>query len=379
MKLLTIALILLGLSAVVACATRTTANAAPEIFGTLPSGLTIFRYELRNDNGLTVGIINLGATIVSLETPDRDGNFADIVLGFDNPQQYMTDSPYFGTVVGRYGNRIANGEFRLDGQVYTLAKNDGQNHLHGGKIGFDKMLWQVLEHSKTHITLQLISPDGDEGYPGELTTTVTYSLDNANRLTVDYHATTTRPTVVNLTQHSYFNLAGHDAGPTLAHTLLINADRFTEIDEELIPTGELPTVSGTPLDFREPTVIGLRIDDPYQQLVYGGGYDHNWVLTDAAASGEEPAAIVMDPASGRTLTVTTQEPGIQFYSGNFLEGSFSAKDGAIYPYRSAVVLETQHFPDSPNQSGFPSTRLEPGQDYRTQTVFEFGVEPYDGQ
>jgi aldose 1-epimerase len=344
-------------------------------FGNLISGEAVTLYTLTNSSGLQIGVIDLGATIVNLMAPDRDGQFADIVLGFDNPQQYITDSPYFGTVVGRYGNRIANGQFELDGETYTLAKNNSGHHLHGGDVGFDKRLWTVTSSNPNRLEMKLVSPDGDEGYPGELTVRVTYTLDEDNRLTVDYYATTDKPTVVNLTQHSYFNLAGHSAGSAMDHELLINAERYTEVDSELIPTGQLPYVVGTPLDFRQPVAVGARIDEKYPQLVNGGGYDHNWVLTEKAASGSEPAAKVRDPKTGRTLVIYTEEPGIQFYAGNFLDGSIVGKEGAVYNYRNTVVLETQHFPDSPNQPDFPSTRLDPGEVYKTRTVFEFGVEP----
>ena len=344
-------------------------------FGNLISGEAVTLYTLTNSSGLQIGVIDLGATIVNLMAPDRDGQFADIVLGFDNPQQYITDSPYFGTVVGRYGNRIANGQFELDGETYTLAKNNSGHHLHGGDVGFDKRLWTVTSSNPNRLEMKLVSPDGDEGYPGELTVRVTYTLDEDNRLTVDYYATTDKPTVVNLTQHSYFNLAGHSAGSAMDHELLINAERYTEVDSELIPTGQLPYVVGTPLDFRQPVAVGARIDEKYPQLVNGGGYDHNWVLTEKAASGSEPAAKVRDPKTGRTLVIYTEEPGIQFYAGNFLDGSIVGKEDAVYNYRNTVVLETQHFPDSPNRPDFPSTRLNPGEVYKTRTVFEFGVEP----
>ena len=343
-------------------------------FGNLLSGEAVTLYTLRNSTGLEVGVIDLGATIVSFTAPDRDGQFADIVLGFDNPQQYITDSPYFGAVVGRYGNRIGNGRFELDGETRTLAKNDGNNHLHGGDVGFDKRLWTVLRANPNSIELQLVSPDGDEGYPGELVVRVTYTLDDNNRLTVGYCATTDKPTVVNLTQHSYFNLSGHSAGSAMDHQLTINAERYTEVDSELIPTGLLPSVIGTPFDFRHPVAVGARIDENYPQLVTGGGYDHNWVLTKNACAADEPAVVVRDPKTGRTLTIYTEEPGVQFYAANFLDGSISGKDGAVYNYRNAVVLETQHFPDSPNQADFPSTRLDPGEIYETRTVFELGVE-----
>ena len=332
------------------------------------------QYQLSNKAGLAVCVIALGATIVSLKTPDRDGNFADIVLGFDNEQQYLTDSPYFGTIVGRYGNRIAKGQFSLGSRSYQLAMNNDGHHLHGGDIGFDKQTWQVLDSNAHNITLRLVSPDGDEGYPGELTTTVNYSLDDNNRLTVTYQATTTKPTVINLTQHSYFNLAGHNAGSVLDHELTINGDRYVEIDQALIPSGNLPSVKSTPFDFRRTAKIGARINEPHEQLINGSGYDHTWVLNKGTSSCNEPAARLRDPSSGRTLTIYTEEPGIQFYSGNFLESGFTGKNGAVYGYRDAIALETQHFPDSPNQPSFPSTRLDPDKQYHTRTIFEFAVE-----
>lgn len=342
-------------------------------FGLLPSGKPASLYWLSNENGIAVAITDLGATIVSLYAPDRNGVFQDIVLGFETPESYLTESPYFGAIVGRYGNRIKEGKFTLDDVDYQLAINNGKNHLHGGEVGFDKKLWRVDAFSDNRIVLQLKSPDGEEGYPGTLVTHVIYSLNDQNQLSIEYSATTDKTTIVNLTQHSYFNLAGHNGGSILDHELEINADRFTEIDSELIPTGRLPLVEGTPLDFREKTTIGARIESPDPQLINALGYDHNWVLSANAASGKEAAAVLHHPASGRTLTIFTTEPGIQFYSGNFLDGSIKGKQNATYCHRCGLALETQHFPDSPNYPQFPSVRLEASDEFRSKTIFQFSV------
>jgi aldose 1-epimerase len=331
---------------------------------------------------------------------------ADIVFGFDELQGYLEGSPYFGAIVGRYGNRIAGGRFELDGEGFALAQNDGDNHLHGGLVGFDKVVWEGETFGTEHgvgILFRYTSPDGEEGYPGTLRVEVTYTLTNADELVVDYFATTDRPTPVNLTQHSYFNLAGHGAGDILAHELRIPAGHFTPVDETLIPTGELAPVEGTPFDFRTAFAIGARIEAEDEQLGFGGGYDHNFVLkgtppgpgrpgsaegdaaglvaggerADAAradAEGLTLAAEVFEPSSGRTLQILTEEPGVQFYSGNFLDGTLTGKGGVVYEHRTGFCLETQHFPDSPNQPGFPSTILRPGEEYRSRTIFRFGVE-----
>jgi aldose 1-epimerase len=314
-----------------------------------------------------------GATIVSLETPDRDGRLGDVVLGYPSLDGYLAASPYFGAVVGRYGNRIAGARFTLDGTTYRLAANDGPNHLHGGVQGFDKVLWAgdtATTDSTAAVTFAYSSSAGEEGYPGTLTVAVRYTLGNDDALRVDYQATTDAATPVNLTQHSYFNLAG--AGEILGHVLTVAADRYTPVDSTLIPTGALAPVDGTPFDFRTPTAIGARIDLDHEQLRRGRGYDHNWVL-NRTDSGLALAARVTEPTSGRTLTISTTEPGIQFYSGNFLDGSIRGKDGRRYVHRSGFCLETQHYPDSPNQPGFPSTILRPGATYRSTTVFAFGV------
>jgi aldose 1-epimerase len=348
------------------------------LFGRLPGGADVDVFALTNGNGLEVRTIPYGAAIVSIRVPDRDGRLGDVVLGFSSLDGYLTPPPYFGAVVGRYGNRIAAGRFTLDGHAYQLATNNGPNHLHGGNKGFDKVLWRAEPFERDGhqgVTYSYTSADGDEGYPGALSARVTYTLTSANELTIEYEATTDKPTPVNLTQHSYFNLAGEGSGDILAHELTIDADRFTPVDATQIPTGELAPVDGTPFDFRRPTPIGARIDADAAQLRTGKGYDHNWVLNaDAdAATGLRHAARLRDPRTGRTLDVSTTEPGLQFYSGNFLDATLTGKSGRAYPARSALCLETQHFPDSPNHPNFPSTILRPGNRLQSKTVWTFGV------
>jgi aldose 1-epimerase len=360
-------------TSVQAPATRTTAIER-DAFGTTEDGATVDVYTLTNAHGVEVRIMSYGATVVSIRTPDRQGRLADIVLGFDSFEGYKKNDPFFGVVVGRYGNRIARGRFTIDGVEYTLATNDGPNHLHGGIEGFDKKTWTarpVERREGPALQLDYVSPDGEEGYPGTLSATVVYTLTGNNELKVEYSATTDKKTIVNLTNHSYFNLAG--SGDILAHQMQIYADRFTPVDAGLIPTGELRPVSGTPFDFTQPTAIGARIDQPDEQLGYGRGYDHNFVL-NRRGSELMLAARVLEPATGRVLEVRTTEPGVQFYTGNFLDGSITGKGGQPYQQRAGFCLETQHFPDSPNQPSFPSTLLEPGQRYETTTIFTFGVE-----
>lgn len=345
-------------------------------FGTTPEGTTVELFTLKNANGVEVSISTLGATIVSIRTPDRQGRSGDIVLGFDSLDGYLANGPYFGALVGRYANRIALGRFTLDDATYTLATNNAPNHLHGGVKGFDKVVWTpetTPAAGGPAVRLRYLSVDGEEGYPGNLTTTVTYTLGNDNALTIAYSATTDKATVVNLSNHSYFNLAG--TGDILGHQLQIHADNFTPVTSSLIPTGELAPVEGTPFDFRQPTAIGARIDADNEQIRFGGGYDHNFVLSSLGAPGQPAvAARVVDPVSGRTLEVRTTEPGVQFYTGNFLDGSVTGKGGTAYARRSGFCLETQHFPDSPNQPSFPSTVLRPGETFESTTVFAFGVE-----
>ena len=336
-------------------------------FGKMPDGTAVDMYVLK-DSDIEARIITYGATVVSLKTPDRHHQSGDIVLGFDSVDGYLQKTnPFFGAIVGRYANRIAKGEFTLEGKTYSLPKNDGPNSLHGGTRGFDKVVW-TAKPLANGVELTYVSPDGDQGYPGNLTTMVRYTLSK-NVLRIEYTATTDKPTVVNLSNHAYFNLSGAD--DILSHDLKLNASRFTPIDETLIPTGELMSVEGTPFDFRQSTAIGARINDDNEQLKRGKGYDHNWVLDSGGKFAE--AAEVFDKTSGRVLQVWTDQPGIQFYSGNFLDGTLKGKEGKVYGRRSALCLETQHFPDSPNHSNFPSTELKPGQKYHTITELRFST------
>jgi aldose 1-epimerase len=344
-----------------------------EPFGKLADGTEVELLTLTNKNGVEVQLITFGAIVRSIKVPDRNGKVADIVHGFDDLDGYVRAHPYFGAVIGRYGNRIGNARFTLEGTTYKLAANNGPNHLHGGVKGFDKYVWDVRPSAdNAGVTFSRTSPDGEEGYPGTLQVRVTYVLTDTNQLRITYEAATDKATPVNLTSHSYFNLAGHDAGDVMQHQLAIVADRYTPVDRDLIPTGELARVEGTPFDFRKPVAIGARINGSHEQLTFGRGYDHNWVLGTGA--GLRRAARVVEPASGRTLDVSTTEPGLQFYTGNFLDGTIKGKGGTVYKHRSAFCLETQHFPDSPNKPDFPSTILRPGETYRSQTVFSFGVD-----
>ena len=345
-----------------------------EAFGTV-EGRPVEQYTLTNKNGIEVRAITYGGIITSIKTPDRAGRMGDIVLGFDSIDGYLGDHPYFGAIIGRYGNRIAKGRFTIDGQEYKLATNNGPNHLHGGIKGFDKQIWsaEVLPPmaGQSSVAFTYTSADGEEGYPGRLLVEVTYTLNDNNELIVDYLGRSDKATHVNLTQHSYFNLAGQ--GDVLGHELTIDADRYTPVDATLIPTGEIASVEGTPFDFRKAAAIGARIDAAHEQIKNGQGYDHNWVLTPGRGQGLQPAARVFDPASGRTLQVSTTEPGMQFYAGNFLDGKLLGKGGRSYGRRSGFCLETQHYPDSPNQPNFPTTLLKPGQEYKSRTVFTFGA------
>jgi aldose 1-epimerase len=344
-------------------------------FGATADGTAVDEFTLRNAAGVEVRAINYGGIVTSLKVPDRSGAMGDIVLGFDSLDSYVKDHPFFGAIVGRYGNRIGRARFTLDGRSYPLAANNGPNHLHGGVRGFDKHVWraEAMPGRANGVIFSRTSPDGEEGYPGTLTVRVSYELTDRNELVVDYHATTDKATPVNLTQHSYFNLAGEGAGDILQHVLTINADRYTPVDGTLIPTGELAPVKGTPFDFTTATAIGARIGNNDPQLKNGQGYDHNWAL-NRTGDGLSPAARVVEPTRGRTLEVSTTEPGMQFYTGNFLDGKLTGKSGRAYSRRSGFCLETQHFPDSPNQPNFPSTILKPGDEYRSRTVFTFGVE-----
>jgi aldose 1-epimerase len=344
-------------------------------FGKTSEGTDVHLYILQNKSGAKVSITDYGATIAAIQVPDRSGKLADVVLGYDSLQGYETGTSYFGGLIGRYGNRIGGAKFTLDGQTFLLAKNDGRNSLHGGKRGFNKVVWTAHEpFSKDGQTLELtyVSKDGEEGYPGTLSVRVRYTWTDRNELRVQYFAQTDKPTVVNLTNHSYFNLTGDSRKDILGHMLQLEAPRFTPIDDGLIPTGELRKVEGTPFDFRTPVAIGKRIADSDAQLKLGKGYDHNWVL--AGGNGLNLAARVVEPVTGRVLEIRTTEPGVQFYSGNFLDGAAGGKNGSDLAYRSGFCLETQHFPDSPNRANFPSTTLRPGQTYQTQTTYRFEVE-----
>jgi aldose 1-epimerase len=349
-------------------------------YGTTADGVEVTEYTLTNANGVEVKIITYGGIITSIQLPDRMHEKENVVLGFDNLQDYETKNPYFGCITGRYANRIAEGKFTLDGTEYQLDVNNGPNSLHGGLKGFDKVVWTVTEEitgtEGVGIVLNYVSPDGDQNYPGELDTYVTYLLNDQNELRINYKATTDKPTIVNLTNHTYWNLAGEGSGPIYDHVLKLNAGQYTPVDETLIPTGELVDVAGTPFDFRtsKPLYAGIRSDDP--QIVIGRGFDHNWVLTRPAPDDTELmlAATLRDLPSGRVLEMWTTEPGIQFYSGNFLDGSLYGPSGNAYRQGDGVALETQHYPDSPNQENFPPVVLRPGETYDTTTVFKFDLQ-----
>jgi aldose 1-epimerase len=341
-------------------------------FGSV-DGRAITLYTLTNSHGMEVRAMNYGGIIVSIRVPDRNGQFADVVLGHESVEGYRPNPPYFGAIVGRYANRIANGTFKLDGETYSLPKNDGPNTLHGGTTGFDKVVWDAEPlKGRSGVAFSYFSQNGQDGFPGNLRVKVTYTLTNANALEIDYEATTDKATPINLSNHSYFNLKGEGNGDILDHEIMINADRFTPVDKNLIPTGELRPVKGTPFDFTQPTKIGARIDDNYDQLVLGHGYDHNFVI-NRNGGGLVLAARVYEPTTGRTLEVSTTQPGVQFYTGNFLDGTITGKQGHVYKRRYGFCLETQHFPDSPNHPSFPNTILKPGETFREKTVFKFSA------
>ena len=340
-------------------------------FGKTKDGTEVFLYTLKNKAGMQVQITNFGGVVYSLTAPDRYGKFDDVVLGFEKFADYEKVGPYFGALIGRYGNRIGNAQFKLDGKNYNLPKNNGPNTLHGGDRGFDKRVWQVKSSTPNSLALHYLSKDGEEGFPGNLNVDVIYSLTDNNELKIEYNATTDNDTVVNLTNHSYFNLRGQGNGDILGHRMTISADRFTPVDETLIPTGELKAVAGTPFDFTNATEIGARINAKDQQIRFGKGYDHNFVLRQQDSPGVRPVAKAMEPTTGRVLEVLTDQPGVQFYTGNFLDGTQIGKGGKAYQQRTGFCLETQHFPDSPNHANFPSTELKPGQKYHTVTVYRF--------
>jgi aldose 1-epimerase len=346
-----------------------------EAWGKSAAGEAVERYTLTNAKGASVQISTLGGTVTSIKVPDRAGTLGEVTLGFDTLDGYLKPHPFFGVLVGRYGNRIGKGTFTLDGKTYTLAKNNGENALHGGRKGFDKYVWKAREvASKDGLAIELthVSPDGDEGYPGTLTSTVVYTWTDANALRIDYTATTDKPTVVNLTNHTYFNLSSGAATTILDHELMLASDHFTPVDKGLIPTGELRAVDGTPFDFTKAKKIGTHIDADDEQIKFGGGYDHNFVIRRPPGM-MRTVARVTEPTSGRVMEVTTTEPGVQFYTGNFLDGTIVGRGGKTYGKRAGFCLETQHFPDSPNQPKFPSTVLRPGQTYKTTTQYAFSA------
>jgi aldose 1-epimerase len=344
-------------------------------FGTTPDGQAVDMYTMSNAQGMEVRAITYGGIITSILVPDKNGKFEDVALGFDSLEGYLKNPPFFGAIIGRYGNRIGKGRFTLEGKTYALAINNRPNHLHGGLRGFDKVVWKAESFKKEDavgVIFTHTSPDGDEGYPGTLSLKVTYTLTPRNEIEVDYEAATDKATPLNMTQHTYFNLAGDGSRDVLDHRMTIHASRYTPVDSTLIPTGELAGVEGTPFDFRMGTAIGARIAAKDTQIEYGKGYDHNFVL-DRTGDGLVPAAHVEEPTTGRVLDVSTTEPGMQFYTGNFLDGTLTGKAGHVYKQRMGFCLETQHFPDSPNKPDFPSTILHPGETYRSKTVFALSV------
>ena len=363
------ALLIAGCSSSHCYKMKMTNNATP--FGEV-DGKAITLYTLHNAKGAEAKIMNYGGLVQSLSMPDRAGKFDDIVLGYDNLAGYLKDTPYFGALVGRYGNRIGGGKFTLDGQTYTLATNNGPNSLHGGLKGFDKVVWNVVKATANSLELQYTSKDGEEGFPGNLKVTAVYTLTDDNALRLNFTSTTDKPTVLNLTHHSYFNLAGQGNGDILGHEVYINSDKTTPVDKVLITTGEFAPVDGTPFDFRKPTAIGARVNDPDPQLQYGPGYDHNWVITKPAGQLGLMAR-VYEPKTGRVLEVSSDEPGLQFYVGNFLDGTITGKSGKVYQRRTAFCMEPQHFPDSPNKPNFPSVVLRPGQTFKNTIIYKFST------
>jgi aldose 1-epimerase len=362
---------LIAILGVIALAQNALAVSA-QPFGHTPKGERVTLYTLTNPSGMSVSIMDYGATVVKIIVPDRNGRLADVALGFDHFAPYLKQTAYFGATAGRYANRIAGGKFKIDKTVYQVPVNNGPNSLHGGLRGFDKRIWKVeaVESDTPAIRFSRLSPDGEEGYPGNLFVSVTFTLTDDNKLHIDYQATTDKPTVINLTNHTYFNLAGAGEGTILDHVATLHADAFTPVDATLIPTGEIKDVSGTPWDFRTPTAIGLHLKETGGKPV---GYDHNFVLNKGFFTSFDLAAEVEDPKSGRTLKVYTDQPGVQFYTGNFLDGTLIGKGGTSYPQYGGFCLETQHFPDSPNHDNFPSTLLEPGDTFKSTTVYAFGV------
>ncbi len=371
----------LGVAGLVGCTsvptpTNTIGTITMATFGYTPARTPVEIYTLRNSRGMEARILTYGGIVQTLKVPDKNGNLDDVVLGYDNLDGYLTNSPYFGALIGRYGNRIGGARFTLEGKTYTLATNNGPSSLHGGIQGFDKVVWKArtwYTPDGPALELTYVSKDGEEGFPGTLKVTATYTLTENNELHLDFSATTDQPTVCNLTHHSYFNLRGQGNGDILGHEVSINADQMTPVDKDLITTGEIKPVDGTPFDFRKPVAIGARINDPDQQLQFGPGYDHNWVINKAPGKFGLMAR-VYEPTTGRVVEVWSTEPGLQFYSGNFLDGTIIGKDGKVYPRRSGFCMEPQHYPDSPNKPMFPSTELKPGETYQTTIVYRFSTQ-----
>lgn len=362
------ALLMAGCASSNCCKMKSYSNAIP--FGTA-DGKPVQLFTLRNSKGTEAQIMNYGGIVRSLKVADKNGQFSDVVLGYDDLAAYIKETPYFGCLVGRYGNRIAQGKFTLNGKQYTLAKNNGENSLHGGVKGFDKVVWSVGKVTASTLELNYLSKNGEEGYPGNFSVKAVYEITEDNALRLDYTATTDAATPCNLTHHSYFNFSGK--GDILNHVVTVNADKFTPVDAGLIPTGELRPVNGTPFDFTMPTTIGARINAEDEQLKLGKGYDHNWVVNQTTPGVLTKAATVSEASSGRVMEVWSTEPGLQFYSGNFLDGTLTGKGGWVYQFRNGFCMEPQHFPDSPNQASFPSTILNPGETYRNTIIYKFSV------
>jgi aldose 1-epimerase len=369
----------LGLICLTGCASvpKSAGDISAAPFGKTADGTPVEIYTLHNRNGMEARIMTYGGIVVSLKVPDRKGDFGDVVLGYDNLDGYLTNSPYFGALIGRYGNRIGGARFTLEGKTYTLATNNGPNTLHGGIKGFDKVVWKMVGAyagpQGPQLELTYLSQDGEEGFPGNLNVTATYTLTDDHALRLEFTATTDQPTVCNLTHHSYFNLAGQGNGDVLGDVVYINANSFTPVDANLIPTGEIKPVAGTPFDFREPTAIGGRINSDDQQIKFGPGYDHNWVINKPLGQLGLMAR-VYEPTSGRVMEVLSTEPGLQFYSGNFLNESITGKNGKVYGHRTALCMEPQHYPDSPNQPQFPSAELKPGETYHNTIIYKFSAQ-----
>ncbi|MFZ1290692.1 MAG: aldose epimerase family protein [Melioribacteraceae bacterium] len=376
MKKLNLAFLLLTIS-VLSCSTKENDEILKNkiLFGKLNDGRDVYMYELKNSKGMKAQLIEFGATLVSLSVPDKNGKIEDIVLGYDKLEDYINGTSYFGAIVGRYGNRIGNGKFTLDGKEYQLSINDGKNHLHGGIVGYNKVFWkgEILESKEGEsVKFSYFSPDGEEGYPGNVNISVTYTLTDNNELKINYSATTDQSTIMNPTHHSYFNLSGNFQSTILDHELMMDADYFTPVDNGLITIGELVKVKDTPMDFTKPTKIGKGINDVFEQLKFGKGYDHNWVLNNYDGSLHKVASLY-DSTSGRLMEILTDQPGLQFYSGNFLNGTSIGKKGEKYNFRTGLCLETQKYPDSPNKPNFPSVVLNPMETYKQLTIYKFSV------